>query len=256
MKFLVVFLAVAAVALAAPKAQQKTIPLIDGRIIGGEDADIADYPYQISLQYYGSHICGGSIIGSKWVVTAGHCTDGFSASALSIRAGSSIRGSGGQVINVSKVHHNPQYDSYKIDYDISVLELASDITVANASPVALPEPNAEIVVGSTAVITGWGTTSEGGSLPSQLQLVQVPTVSLETCRAAYGASAITDRMLCAGLTQGGKDACQGDSGGPLVINNVLTGVVSWGYGCARPNYPGVYSSVPALRSFITEVSGI
>lgn len=63
-------------------------------------------------------------------------------------------------------------------------------------------------------------------------------------------------MICAGLTQGGKDACQGDSGGPLVVNSVQVGVVSWGIGCAQAGYPGVYASVPNLRSWISSTTGV
>lgn len=67
--------------------------------------------------------------------------------------------------------------------------------------------------------------------------------------------AITDRMCCAGhIVEGGKDACQGDSGGPIFMmvgdKPVLTGVVSWGYGCAQPGKPGVYASVSYFKDWI------
>jgi trypsin len=96
-----------------------------------------------------------------------------------------------------------------------------------------------------------GDTSENGSGSTRLLKVDVPVVARATCRNNYSATAITDRMFCAGVSAGGKDSCQGDSGGPIVSSSrVLLGIVSWGDGCARPGKPGVYASVGALRSFI------
>lgn len=76
----------------------------------------------------------------------------------------------------------------------------------------------------------------------------------DVCANAYlGVNPVTERMICAGNLEGGQDACQGDSGGPLVINGTLIGVTSWGKGCARPGFPGVFTRVPALRAWIDSV---
>jgi len=123
-------------------------------------------------------------------------------------------------------------------------------------PIALTsvEPSA----GALAVVSGWGTLTAGGStLPSQLQAVEVYITSRAACNSAYAQyGGITVNMICAGVTGGGKDACQGDSGGPLVVGDQLVGIVSWGLSCALADYPGVYSNVATLRSFITDTTGV
>ncbi|KAH0816870.1 hypothetical protein GEV33_005921 [Tenebrio molitor] len=252
----VVFLV--ASASAVPPFLRKNSLMPDGRIVGGSSISISSVPWQISLQYYGSHICGGSIISANYVVTAAHCTDGLTAGSLTVRAGTSTRGSGGQVVNVARINQNPSYNDRVIDYDISVLQLSSSLSLGSSvAAVGLPSSSTSWSAGTSVLVTGWGTTTEGSSsLPSALQGVNVQIVSQSTCSSAYGSGSITDRMLCAGVTGGGKDACQGDSGGPLVVGNVLAGIVSWGYGCARNGYPGVYSNVPALRSYIQQTAGI
>ncbi|XP_065169721.1 trypsin-7-like [Atheta coriaria] len=246
------------IALAALLATAAAVrPRLDGRIVGGDDANVEDFPYQLSLQSYGSHICGASIISSKWAVTAAHCTDGSSASSLSLVAGISNLDESGQKIKIAKIHQNPQYSSWDIDYDISVLELATEIELGStAQPVGLPSDGSDPAAGTDVVCSGWGTLYEGGYVSDQLQSVTVQIVSREDCNDQYGSGSITDRMICAGVPEGGKDACQGDSGGPLVANGQLVGIVSWGYGCARPTHAGVYSNVGALRSYIKEQSGL
>ena len=75
----------------------------------------------------------------------------------------------------------------------------------------------------------------------------------QACNDAYG-NQITSNMICAASP--GKDSCQGDSGGPLVTQEndhyTLVGVVSWGYGCAMANYPGVYARVTAQMNWILD----
>ena len=88
-------------------------------------------------------------------------------------------------------------------------------------------------------------------------MVKVPAISNEICRqTGYKYYKITDDMLCAGFPYEAKikDSCQGDSGGPLVCFNgnspVITGVVSWGRGCAKKNFPGIYSKVTYFLDWI------
>lgn len=88
-----------------------------------------------------------------------------------------------------------------------------------------------------------------------MRAAQVIAISRETCNDQYGGG-ITTEMICAGYPDGAGDSCQGDSGGPLAGDNELFGIVSWGYGCGRPDYAGVYVSVAEGRSFINDTIGI
>ncbi|XP_076249085.1 trypsin-1-like [Calliopsis andreniformis] len=225
----------------------------DSRIVGGSAVDIRDHPYQLSFQTTG-HICGASVISSNWAITAAHCV-GQAASRYSLRAGSTNKDQGVRYA-IKRVIRHPNYDSYTIDYDVALLEIDGAIKLSgNVQPVKLA--GSELPSGSQVNITGWGATKEGGMTSSNLMRVSVPLVDRKKCQSAYGSlNPITERMICAGYTEGGKDSCQGDSGGPLTANGVLYGIVSWGYGCARPKYPGVYTNVANLRSWIKQNSGV
>ncbi|XP_055642588.1 trypsin-1-like [Toxorhynchites rutilus septentrionalis] len=228
------------------------------RIVGGFEISIEDAPHQVSLQTRGSHICGGSIISTKWVLTAAHCTDGSSVSSLTVRVGSSKHASGGEVINISRIVQHPQFSYSTIDYDYSLLQLKSDLKLGgNVQKIALPGQDEPVEDGTLCEVTGWGNTQNAAESRAILRAAYVPAVNQTSCDKAYTIyGGVTDRMICAGYQQGGKDACQGDSGGPLVANGTLVGIVSWGLGCAQPNYPGVYSRVAAARDWIRSNSGV
>lgn len=117
-------------------------------------------------------------------------------------------------------------------------------------------PTSDPIPGKSCVITGWGTLSSGGNQPSELQVAHVPIVKQDDCNKKYN-NQIHESMVCAGYPEGGKDSCQGDSGGPLVCKRIdgrysVHGITSWGYGCAAPNYPGVYARVSFLLKWIKE----
>ena len=177
---------------------------------------------------------------------------------ITVRVGSNVTTAHGEIFTVKKIHQNPNFNYNLLDFDISILELETPITFgATASPIKLVPNDFPIAPGAQATITGWGTLSEQGRPSSELQVVQVPVVSNEDCQKDYGQDAVvTERMVCAMEEGGGKDACQGDSGGPMVVDGLLAGIVSWGFGCARPNYPGVYSRVSTLRDFVRNVTNI
>ncbi|GAA2998651.1 serine protease [Actinokineospora diospyrosa] len=235
------------------------IAAAEDRIVGGERIDINEAPWTLSLRENGNHICGAALIAHDIALTAAHCVVGNND--LSVRAGSTNRTEGGVKRDVRKVVRAPKYDEDEHDHDIAVLYLDRDISYSsNIRPITVAER--EVPAGTRALVTGWGVLTEGGSSPENLRGVVIPTVSLRTCRDSYGQDAVTIRMLCAGLPQGGKDSCQGDSGGPLTDKPFgrdpeLVGLVSWGRGCARPGYYGVYTNVaqPALRRWIQEETG-
>ncbi|XP_031331904.1 trypsin epsilon-like [Photinus pyralis] len=240
-------LVAALLALAVEARPNSRLPRLDGRIVGGYYVEIEEHPYQVSLQYYGSHFCGGSIIAPNKILTAAHCTVKYNAGDLSIHYGSTSREEGGTVVQVKDIQEHYAYDASTMDFDVSVLTLVSDIKMGKNAQIIGLVPHETIEGGRTAVVTGWGALYSDGPSPQLLKAVKVREVSRSECNAAYDGQ-ISNVMIC--FREHEKDACQGDSGGPLVADGAQIGVVSWGYGCADPQYPGVYSNVQKLRGFI------
>ncbi|KAH8254421.1 hypothetical protein KR032_010043, partial [Drosophila birchii] len=223
---------------------------MDGRIVGGTATTISSFPWQISLQRNGGHSCGGSIYSHNIIVTAAHCLQSVSASALKVRAGSSYWNSGGSLVAVAAFRNHEGYNANTMVNDIAIVKLSSSLSMSSTiKTIGLASTNP--ANGAAASVSGWGTQSSGSSsIPTQLQYVNVNIVGRTQCASSsysYG-SQIKSTMICAASS--GKDACQGDSGGPLVSGGLLVGVVSWGYGCAQAKYPGVYSDVADLRSWV------
>lgn len=227
--------------------------LPDHRIVGGKSVSILEHPHQARLLVFNTHTCGASIISQKWVITAAHCTRN-PVSYYSVSVGSS--GNSGIKYSVNRIISHPMFNSNTLDYDVSLVEVKGTIGLSSVTrPIVLA--TSEPRNGAIVNITGWGALSESGNSPSMLQVVSVPIINRGRCQNAYtGFANVTERMICAGVEEGGKDSCQGDSGGPLSSNGILYGIVSWGYGCARPRYPGVYTNVALLRSWIAKMSGV
>jgi len=249
-KFLIVFAAVLVGIFGVPTPENAKIdPSLSWRIVGGADADEGAYPYQISMRgASGSHSCGGSIIGPTTVLTAAHCVAGASPSRLSVVVGSNKLNSGGVKHAVKAIKAHEKYNSLTIRNDIALLILASPITYS--STVAPIELETEDVAGNVdAVLSGWGTTSYPGSIPNNLQYLNLKTISVSECKKQHPLFPTVNESQVCTLTQKGEGACHGDSGGPLVSNGKQIGVVSWGTPCAKGK-PDVFTRVSAFGDWI------
>jgi trypsin len=270
---------------------------VQPRIVGGSTASVATFPWQAAVVFSKSQypsqdahqrqFCGGSLLTSRIVVTAGHCvadTDPDCSVACAIndpggdgtakidpndvavvlgRSTLSDTSQGAEPA-VSAVLLRSNFDgNYQGDgvprYDVAYLVLSSasgqtPIKIAGTDEGTLWDP------GSPADISGWGTTSESGNATQDtLRAATVGVISDPTCSSSgvYGSDFDPSTMLCAGNLSGGVDSCYGDSGGPLEApleggGYRLVGITGWGDGCARANAPGVYTRVagPTMRSLI------
>lgn len=226
-------------------------------IVGGVEAERGEFPYIVSLRVGSSHFCGGQLISPGWVLTASHCIISGFQSRVTVSVGAhSLIELAPETFRVERVMKHPSYINGQVDFDFALVKIAGESAY---DPIAMNGDRTELVDldDKTAITAGWGTTYENGNLARNLRKVEVPIVSQDRCRLAYPGS-ITDRMICAGLEEGGKDSCQGDSGGPLIVKDydgtpILVGMVSWGEGCARAHKYGVYSRVSEAVEWIHSV---
>jgi secreted trypsin-like serine protease len=246
-------------------------------IIGGDDAARA-YPWMVALYQSGNFICGGVLISSHWIATAGHCvydqddSDGnataFDASDYSVVIGESTHYStttvatnaGVTVHSISKVTIQPNYDDDSIDYDIALLEI--DDTYYQPGPsLSLASQFDAIEEGDFLTTIGYGVmstddnASRDDTIPTILQEADLPFIPQSQCYwNDFGY--VTDNMFCAGYSDGTNiDSCSGDSGGPVfaTLDGQLTlvGLVSWG-STTCSEVPGVYTKISQLRDWILE----
>jgi trypsin len=271
---LVVLLAIIVPSLSQAADAKPVRPGTD--IIGGSPAGTGEFPYMAAIldktlggSDYNEQFCGGSLIAPDWVLTAGHCAEGMRAGQLAVAVGrTTLDSNAGERHDVAAVFIHPKFDSRRLTYDAALLQLT---TPATLSPTIWTICLAQDVAADNAfenpptilTVIGWGTTSTRKlNYPHDLQKVDVPAVSDAACSSAYGTALDVLTMTCAGGPN--IDSCYGDSGGPLFAKNdgtghpVQVGIVSWGSGCAKKRFPGVYSEVnnPDIRSWIATNAGV
>lgn len=228
-------------------------------IVGGTPASLGKYPAQAFLEIDGgAGFCGGTLIESTLLLTAAHCVTDFgavfTADRLRVGLGHVARNQISDFYGLAGIDVHSGYDPFTARNDLALVRLDRTAPYAPLRLIRVDE-GAKWTPGTTATIIGWGTTSSGGQTSNALLEATAPLVADSTCASAYGPDFDQNTMVCAG--NGATDTCQGDSGGPLMVPDgpgafVLVGVTSWGFGCADPDFPGVYVRLgaPQLNSWM------
>ncbi|KAM0733577.1 Chymotrypsin-1 [Formica fusca] len=223
----------------------------NGQIVGGEDAPVGKYPYQVSLRKSGFHSCGGSIISSHTVLTAAHCIIGYignpaSLRDLTIHAGTNYLSESGVVYTATQAIAHENYNPYQLSNDIGLLILSTAVEFKPlVQPILLAKDDIA-PAGYPCILTGWGRLSLGGQIPNNLQQIELKVYDQNKCRQEHGN--VQSSHICT-LTKTGEGACHGDSGGALVADGVQIGVVSFGVPCAR-GYSDVFTRVSAFTEWL------
>ncbi|KAK5638680.1 hypothetical protein RI129_012975 [Pyrocoelia pectoralis] len=233
----------------------ETNGFLDIRIVGGSEAPDHVFPHQISIQIPKlGHICSGSIVTKKCILTAAHCVYRMDPGIMTVVAGTSTLSSGGTRYAVNQAIHHEAYDTFLKTNDVAVLKLSQELVFdEKIQRISLskvhPSPQTQ------CTLTGWGYTSTSSNeLPDNLQQINLTTISVEQCRKVLPSNSrpITYNQTCT-LAPVGQGACVRDSGAALInnANRELVGVVSWGYPCGLGK-PDVFTTVYGYKDWIEE----
>lgn len=242
--------------------EEKRKGLLSTRIVGGSRVESQQqWPWVVMIKQNWKYICAGVLIAPQWVLTAAHC--GFEKNIKNNTApGPSwkvIAGENSQYelnqgigISLAVMHEYTHYEDDIPRNDIMMLKLDRLLEPTNnINFVCLPQSRFETPQpGDMCTIAGWGVNTKQSDQPEFLHHAEIPILSNEECKTKHTSekdyNSISDDMICAGYHDGGVDACNGDSGGPLMCKRedgtvYLPGIISWGYGCAEKDTPGVYT---------------
>ncbi len=225
--------AVAGQAVAAPPPDD-----VQPQVVGGVRADQGEYPWMVRL----SMGCGGAMYTQQLVLTAAHCVPatGNNANITATLGSVDLQDPARITVRSNYVHRAPGYNNPDGD-DWALIRLERPVDV----PTLAVATNGDNDSG-TFTVAGWGAAVEGGPQQRYLLEAAVPFIDDAQCGSAYTDLVPAEEICSGNWDDGGVDTCQGDSGGPMFRRDagdewVQVGITSWGFGCARPANPGVYT---------------
>ena len=237
------------------------------RIVGGSPVYTNDDTFKFITSFQNNkkqHWCAGSFIHPRWILTAAHCVKPIPPKRIVVNTYNPFKGDSTVLVTMKDYIH-PMYTTVHAGNDIALIHLkdhSHKITRVVLNNCYKEEPFEKD--GQNLIVAGWGLVKEvvNHTFPPQqkdLLQVEVPIVNQTTCQVKYNLN-LKANQICAGdWDHGGVDSCQGDSGGPLVYKKgnltTLVGIVSYGKGCARPNFPGVYTRVSSFIDWIQSTMG-
>lgn len=237
------------------------------RITGGTIAKAGDWGWQVIFTENDEVICGGVLLDSLWVVTAGHCIKQIESNLINIiiKVGYHNREEPEKwstVRKISKYFIHEKYDTpHQKQHDIGLVKLDHpidpDYKEGKIIPGCVPMGHENFETG-VGWITGFGVLFTGGSTSKYLRQVDVPVYSQKTCQARYEDIDVATQ-LCAGGPGLGKDGCEGDSGGPLSVRSdtgrwYVIGITSFG---SRPcGQGGVYTRLDGFITWMNDIMGL
>ncbi|KAJ8916593.1 hypothetical protein NQ315_000237 [Exocentrus adspersus] len=250
-----------------PTLAKSNDDLINGRIIGGKEAEPHAYPYQVGLYCHGAtdtHFCGGSFVSPNYVLTAAHCVEGklsvdliFGAHAIEESENSQIKQTSTEFI----IHSG--WDEGDLINDIALVKLRAPVPETNyIKMIKITADGGNTFAGDHGTMTGWGlrTMSQHG-LTSTLLYAVNDILSNEQCKsvnANYDRVVQSTHLCLSGVTSGNVNVgtCNGDSGGPLTVNGVQVGLVSFGNTDCEAGKPSVFTRLTEYKDWIRENSDV